>query len=640
MKRFWAALCAVSVVLAGAGVAALSAPAGSAQQAPNDGNGWMGTYLGGEGGDPAVGARLYGERCATCHDNPTGRTPPKATIADNTRVFITATLSSGVMQPMAQGLKPEEISSIAAYLSTRRGGVGGLGPEAPRCPGAPPRIDLSTPDQWNGWGHTETQARFQPHPGFSAAEVPRLKLKWAFAYSSSRNGQATVIGDRLFLNSSSGAIYALNAKTGCAYWRFDAPAASRSTIIAGELPSEMPSKPERHAIYFSDYTRSAYALDADTGALIWKTQVDDQHEVQMTGSPALADGKLFVPISSAEEAIATDPSYACCKVRGAVAAVDAATGKLLWKTYVTPEPAKPFKVNELGRQMFGPAGGAIWSAPTVDAKRRLVYVATGDPYTDLDFRDADAIMALDERTGAIRWSNQLTRGDTYIVGCYGEDRGPNCPTNPGPDYDFGASPILHTLPDGRQVILAAQKSSQVYALDPDNEGKVMWSKRLSPGGVLGGVEFGPAADDRAIYVALSDIYVPPGATADPGISALRISDGATLWSVKAPKLSCAWANVYCNPAMSQAVSAMPGVVFGGSMDGRFRAFDTSTGRILWEFNTAAAQVKTVSGREAIGGVLDGAGPTIAGGMVYVNSGYQGRSGTPGTVLMAFSVDGR
>ncbi len=635
MKRFWSALCAVSVFLAGTGVAALSAPPGPVQQAPDDGNGWMGTYLGGEGGDPAVGARLYAERCAACHDNPTGRIPPKATIADNTRVFIAATLSSGVMQPMAQGLKPEDIASIAAYLSTRKGGVGDLGAEAPRCPGPPSSIDLSTPDQWNGWGRTETQARFQPHPGFSAADVPRLKLKWAFAYSSSRNGQATVIGDRLFLNSSSGAIYALNAKTGCAYWRFDAPAASRSTIIVGELPG----KPGRHALYFSDYTRSAYALDADTGALIWKTQVDDQREVQMTGSPALADGKLFVPISSAEEAIATDPTYACCKVRGAVAAVDAATGKLLWKTYVTPEPAKPFKVNTLGRPMFGPAGGAIWSAPTVDAKRHLVYVATGDPYTDLDFPNSDAILALDEQTGAIRWSNQLTRGDAYIIGCYGKDRGPNCPTNPGPDYDFGASPILHTLPDGRQVILAAQKSSQVYALDPDNQGKVIWSKRLSPGGVLGGVEFGPAADNRAIYVALSDIYVPPGATANPGISALRISDGATLWSVKAPKLSCAWTNTYCNPAMSQAVSAMPGVVFGGSMDGRFRAFDTATGQTLWEFNTAAVPVKTVSGREAIGGVLDGAGPTIAGGMVYVNSGYQGRSGTPGTVLMAFSVDG-
>ncbi len=633
------ALCTGAVVafaLASA-TQAVSAPPTPTQQAPGDGNGWIGTYLGGEGGNPIEGAALYARHCAACHDHAAGRIPTKAAIADNTKIFIATTMSSGIMQPMAQGLSSQQISSIAAYLSTRKAdGTRDLVSEAPRCPGLPPPIDLATPDQWNGWGRTGTQSRFQPHPGFSAADVPRLKLKWAFGYSNSRNGQATVIGDRLFLNSSSGAIYALNAKTGCAYWRFDAPAASRSTIIVGSLPGT----PKRHAIYFTDYTRSAYAVDADTGVLIWRTQIDGQHEVQMTGSPALHDGKLFVPISSAEEAIATDPSYICCKFRGAVAAVDAITGKLLWKTYVVPGPPRPFKVNRLGNPMFGPAGGAIWSAPTVDAKRHLIYVATGDPYTDLDFPNSDAVMALDEATGAIRWSNQLTRDDTYIVGCYGSTPSPNCPTHPGPDYDFGASPILHALPDGRDVLLAGQKSSQVYALDPDNKGHVIWSRRLSPGGVLGGVEFGPAADRTVLYVALSDIYVPPGTTPNPGLTALRISDGATLWSVRTPRLSCAWTNVYCSPAMSQAVSAMPGVVFGGSMDGRFRAFDAATGRTLWQYDTAAAPVRTVSGRDAQGGVLDGAGPTIAGGMVYVNSGYQGRSGQPGTVLMAFSVDGR
>ncbi len=603
--------------------------------APPLGNGVIGA-LSGEGGDPALGLRLYGERCAACHDHATGRTPSRVAISDNTRVFITTTLSGGIMQPMAQGLSPHEIASIAAALSTRdSGAVAGVGPEAPACTNKPEAIDLTSSDQWNGWGRTGQQARYQPDPGFTAADVPRLKLKWAFAYANSRGGQATVVGDRLFLNASSGAIYALNARTGCAYWRFNAPAFTRGTIVVGPLPDA----PSHYAIYVTDYTRAAYALDADSGTLVWKTQVDDQREVQMTGSPTLQDGKLFVPISSAEEAIAEDPRYQCCKFRGALAALDARTGKLLWKTYVAPDVAKPFKLNAVGVRMFGPAGGAIWSAPTVDARRHLVYVGTGDSYTDLAFPNSDAILALDEATGAIRWTNQLTRDDTYIDGCYGSSPGANCPTRLGQDDDFGASPILHTSSDGRQVLLAGQKSGQIYALDPDHDGKVIWSRRLSPGGALGGVEFGLAADRDTLYAPISDIYVPPD-QAEPGITALRISDGAILWRKRLPTTSCEWKNAYCFPGVSQAISSVPGAVFAGSMDGRFRAFDAASGRTIWEYDTASAPVMTIGGRTAQGGVLDGAGPTVAGGIVYVNSGYWGRSGRPGTVLLAFSVDGR
>ena len=600
-----------------------------------NGNGVIG-MLSGEGGDPVLGGTLYQQRCASCHDHPSGRIPAKAGIAENTRAFIATTLFTGIMQPMAQGLSPHDIASIAAALSNRESGtVTGVGPEAPPCGSRPEAIDLSTAAQWNGWGRTDQQPRYQPQPGFTAADVPRLKLKWAFAYANSRNGQATVVGDRLFLNASSGTVYALNAKTGCAYWRFNAPAPTRSTIVVGPLPSA----PSHYAIYFTDYTRTAYALDADSGALVWKAQVDNQREVQMTGSPTLHDGRLFVPVASAEEAIAANPAYQCCRFRGAVAALDAQTGALLWKTYVTPEPAKPFKVNAAGMQMFGPAGGAVWSAPTVDDKRHLIYVGTGDSYTDVGFPTSDAILALDEDTGAIRWVNQLTRDDSYIDGCFGPHKVANCPTKLGQDDDFGASPILHTLSDGHQLLLVGQKSGEVYALDPDRGGTVVWSRRLSPGGSLGGVEFGLAADQDTLYVPVSDIYVP-AAQAQPGITALRITDGAILWRTRPPTQACAWQNAYCFPGVSQAISAIPGAVFAGSMDGRFRAFDAASRRIIWEYDTASVPVMTVAGHEAQGGVLDGAGPTIAGGMVYVNSGYWGRSDRPGTVLMAFSVDGR
>ncbi len=358
----------------------------------------------------------------------------------------------------------------------------------------------------------------------------------------------------------------------------------------------------------------------------------------MTGSATLHDGKLFVPVSSAEEAIATNPKYECCKFRGAVAALDAQTGKLLWKTYVTPEPAKPFKLNSAGVQMYGPAGGAIWSAPTIDARRHMIYVGTGDSYTDLGFSTADAVLALDEDTGAIRWATQLTRHDAYIDGCDGMVQAANCPEKLGQDDDIGASPILHDLPNGRQVLLVGQKSGKVYALDPDG-GRVIWSRRLSPGGPLGGIEFGLASEGETLFAPISDIFAS-FFWADPGIAALRISDGAVLWRTRPPTRSCDWNNVFCFRGISQAVSAAPGVVFGGSMDGWFRAFDTASGKIVWEYDTGAKAVMTVSGQAAQGGVMDGAGPTIAGGTVYVNSGYWARSGRPGSVLMAFSVNGR
>ncbi|THD79410.1 MAG: cytochrome C oxidase Cbb3 [Phenylobacterium sp.] len=633
-----AALAAIFGLVAAAGVAGPQAFAQPATAADTErGNGQLGA-LSGEGGDPALGATVYQQRCASCHDTPTGRTPSKAVIGNNTRAHIADTLIEGVMAPMAAGLTTHERSSVAAYLSTRKTGQAGeVGEDAPLCKAKAPPMSLDGP-QWNGWGRTDAQSRFQPNPGFSAAEVPRLKLKWAFAYPGARNGQATVVGGRVFVNAFSGSVYALNARTGCAYWRFDAPAGTRASIVVGRLPAAKGGK-ARYAVYFTDFTKSAYALDAETGALIWRTRVDDQQEVQMTGSPALHDGRLYVTISSAEEAIAADDKYECCKFRGAVVAVDAVTGKLLWKTYVTPGPAKPFKTNTKGVQMYGPAGGAIWSAPTVDPKRGLIYVATGDSYTDVDFPNADAIMALDARTGAVRWSRAFAQGDNYIVGCYGKfGAGANCPRPAGPDVDFGASPILHTLASGKQVILAGQKSSQVYALDPDAQGKVLWEQRLSTGGPLGGVEFGLAADPTTVYAPVSDVFSQTGHP-KPQLTAIRIADGKILWTAVSPITPCAWKNPFCSPALSQAVSASPGVVFAGAMNGHFRAFDAATGKIVWDVDTAAP-VTTVAGREAKGGVLDGAGPTIAGGMVYVSSGYQGRSGTPGNVLLAYSVDGK
>jgi polyvinyl alcohol dehydrogenase (cytochrome) len=320
------------------------------------------------------------------------------------------------------------------------------------------------------------------------------------------------------------------------------------------------------------------------------------------------------------------------------------TGKVLWKTYTAAKEPAPFKVNSIGRQMFGPAGGSIWSAPTIDAKRGLVYVSTSNSYTEVPHEGSDAVMAMSLATGKVEWINQVTPDDNYIIGC---PRSANCPEKVGPDFSLGNSPILHTLSDGKQLIVVGQKSGAVYAMDPDKRGQTVWMRRVSPGSALGGVEFGMAADAENVYVGISDVIVRNNA-GKPGLYALRIRDGADVWSFAAPRGTCRWKNNYCHPAISQAVSAIPGVVFAASMDGNFRAFSASDGKVIWQFNTAAQPYTTVLGKQADGGVMDGAGPTIVGGMVYVHSGYAGRSterrgdlsGREGNVLVAFSVDGK
>jgi polyvinyl alcohol dehydrogenase (cytochrome) len=581
-----------------------------------------------------LGKILYEQRCASCHDNATGRVPSTAALKAATPAAIMSALTDGAMSLQTKGLSLTDIMSIGNYVGGNKAGVRNAADwEAPRCTDRPPKMTLEGP-QWNGWGRGAANLRYQPQPGLGAEDVPSLKPKWAIRLSGGRDGQPTVAGGRVFIASTSGAVYALNAATGCSYWRFDTAVGARTTITIGPLFGG--KVPPRFAAYLMDYNRTTYALDAVNGRLLWKRKVDDQPGGIGTGSLALYGDRLFVPISSAEEVFAMSDTYPCCKSRGAVVALNAVTGKLLWKTYTTPIAPAPFKTNPKGTQMFGPAGGSIWSSPTIDPKRGVVYVGTGNSFTEVPHTGAESVMALDMATGVVRWHQQLTKNEPSVMGCYGAERGANCPSKLGPDHDFAASPMLVDLENGKQLLLAAQKSSQVYALDPDDGGKVVWVRRLSPGGPLGGVEFGPAVAESKIFVGISDIFVQQGAK--PGLTALRIDDGEAIWQKESPALHCQWPPPYCSPAISQAVSAIPGVVFAGSMNGHLRAYAASDGEVIWDYDTSQVQ-QLVKGNASTGGVLDGGGPVIAGGMVYVVSGYAARQGSGSSLLIAFSVNG-
>jgi polyvinyl alcohol dehydrogenase (cytochrome) len=501
------------------------------------------------------------------------------------------------------------------------------------CPSTKAFTDPLSGPHWNGWGVDLSQRRFQPADmaQLAAEDVPKLKLAWAFGFDSVNRAyaQPTIVGARLFIGSANGKVYSLDAKTGCIIWTFEASAPVRTAISIG-------IDARGWSAYFGDQRANAYALDALSGKLHWKVRIDEHPAAIITGAPTLVDPVLYVPITSYEEATGADLHYPCCSFRGSIAALDTVTGKVQWKSFSIAELPKPVRTNQLGVQLFGPSGAGIWSSPTVDAAGGMLYATTGDSYSDPAAATSDAFLAFRVGDGELVWSHQMTAGDAYTVACGLMALGSgNCPEARGP--------------------IAGQKSGVVYAVDPDRQGALLWQRRIGKGGKQGGVQWGAAADERNVYVALSDSHmrlVPdytagaqatvfgPSVLLDPteggGLFALALETGELVWHTPHPGCGDAPG---CSPAQSAAVTAIPGVVFSGGLDGHLRAYAAASGRIIWDVDTKGTY-KTVNGTTALGGSLDGPGPVIVGGMLYVNSGYAFTGGAPGNVLLAFSVGGK
>ena len=500
--------------------------------------------------------------------------------------------------------------------------------------GFPQRLDGP---RWNGWGVDINNSRFQPAAmaGLTPEQVPRLKLKWAFGFpgASAANAQPTIVGGLLFVGGGDRKVYALDAKSGCTRWAFATEAVVRTAISVGPI-----SGADQFAVFFGDVRANAYAVNATTGTLLWKTKVEDHPAARIVGAPTLHSGVLYVPVSSFEEATGSKPDYQCCTFRGSVVALDSATGRQIWKAYTIPEAPRPTKQNVIGTQLYGPAGAAIWSAPTIDVPRQALYVATGNSYSTPSAETSDAILAFDLASGRMLWHRQVTAKDSYVSACYGADQ-TNCPEDHGPDSDFGQSPILASLSNGQRMLVVGQKSGVVHALDPDHEGKILWQTPIGKGGPLGGIMWGSAADQERVYVANSDLrFLPDGTMSlDPavggGLFALDLATGKV--SMHVPPVACGDGS-QCSPALSAAVTAIPGVVFSGGVSGYLRAYATADAKLLWEVDTAR-DYATVNAVSAHGGAMDGPGPTIVDGMLYVASGYAQWSGLPGNVLLAFEV---
>jgi polyvinyl alcohol dehydrogenase (cytochrome) len=577
------------------------------------------------------GARLYKEHCAVCHD---GTSATRAPSTDALRVrsapqIVAALNPGGVMAENGTALSAAEKQAVATFLATPAAPAAS-DPQTGACPPGRALPDPASMPMWNGWGNDAANTRFQTAQaaGLTAADVPTLTLKWAFGFpgATSSSGQPTVAAGRVFVGNINGQVYSLDLKSGCTHWSFKADGGVRTAIAIARVPI---GGSTRTIAMFGDVRAVAYGVDAQSGSLLWKTKVDGHASARITGAPAFANGRLFVPVSSIEEVPGARPTYPCCTFRGSVVALDAATGAQIWKTYMIAEPPKVIGKNSAGTPMWKHAGAAIWTAPTIDLARNLIYVATGNAYTEPAAPTSDAVVALDMKGGTIQWVQQATPNDTFVIGC--KPGVENCPDDVGPDFDFGNSPILRTLAGGRRILTLGQKSGVVYGLAPDDEGKILWQFRAGKGGALGGIEWGSAADEQNVYVPVSDVLEPSAQAG--GLYAIKLATGERVWHTPAPPLGCT-TGPGCTGAQSAAVSVMPGIVFSGSVDGHLRAYSTNDGAIVWTFNTMQP-FETVNGVPAQGGSIDAAGPVIAGGLVLTNSGYGQWRGKPGNVLLAF-----
>jgi len=582
------------------------------------------------------GEAVYQQRCAACHDSGNPRVPPRDALRKLTVTRILRALDFGEMSNVASKLRQDEREAVASFLGVP--GRDGQFPAKAYCADRTVRLTGRGKMEWNGWSPALTNTRYQAGDaaGLAPSQVPRLKLKWAYGFDGDivAFAQPTILNGHLFVGSASGLVQALNVESGCVQWVFQATGPVRSAPLAVPLGA-------KHALLFGDTTGWFYSVEAETGRLLWKKRPEPHEATRLTGAPLAYQGTVFVPVASWEENRTTNPEYPCCTFRGSVVALRIKDGSEVWRTYTIAEKAKQTGANE-----WGPSGAAVWATPTLDTKRGLLYVTTGDNYSALATPLSDAVLALELSTGRIVWSKQTTPGDVWNSLC--STKG-DCP---GPDYDYGSSVILEKLDDGRDVLLAGQKSGIVYALDPDHKGATLWQTRVGQGGTLGGVEWGMASDGQKVYAATSDLVRNQSPSADPlnlnsqvvdpkiggGLTALRISTGEKAWF--APPIPCGpAAKPGCSPAQPQAVTAIPGVVFSGSIDGHLRAYSAQEGKILWDFDTVR-DYQTVNGVRATGGSLNGPGAVVVGGMLFVNSGYARQGTIPGNVLLAFSLDGK
>lgn len=579
------------------------------------------------------GAKLFAENCASCHNGGVPKAPHVQWLEMLQPTAIYNALTRGVMREQAAHLSDDAKIRIAEYIIRvdLRVGLPKVTP-APRCEGARASFDRSRPVVAAGWGYDSKRFVDARLGGLSAGDLGHLALKWSFAFpNASKARSQPVIGfGAVFVGSDDGKVYAFDLETGCARWVFEAGGEVRTAVVLVDG--------SRPAVYFGDILGKLYAVDALSGTLRWSKRLDPHPSTTITGTPLYHAGKIYAPVSSLEVVPAADPAYPCCTFRGSLVALDALRGDEIWRFWAIPEAPVARGKSPSGADIFAPSGAPMWLSPTLDLKRRVLYAGTGENYSSPADGNSDSIFAIDLDTGKRVWQRQTISGDAWNVACM-MDKNPNCPSENGPDFDHSSSFILADLPGGRQVLVAGHKNGSVFGLDPDNGGALLWQTKVGRGSIQGGVHFGMAADGTTVYVPINDMNnlrdgkVMDAAAAKPGMQAVDIETGRILWSKVQPNL-CGADRPFCDPGISAAVTAIPGAVIAGHLDGHVRAYAKADGALLWDFDTVRDFVGA-NGMRGRGGGMSGAGAAVGGGHIVINSGYGLYYHEPGNVLLVF-----
>ena len=586
--------------------------------------------------DALPGKPLYIEHCAGCHEAQVYKAPHTTWLELMSPQVLYRSITEGIMQSQAAHLSDEDKQHIVEYITQMRLGDPNAAPEVAWCEGPAAEFTALDESRLTGWGHDTRRYVPAEVAGFNRSQIADLELKWSFGFPASTRArsQPTIAMDAVFVGSQDGTVYAFDLETGCVRWTFAARAEVRTGITLGSRgPEGIPTA------YFGDIIANLYAVDANTGELIWQTSADEHHSATLTGTPAFTDGNLYVPVSSLEVVTAANPDYACCTFRGHVMAVDGNDGSVLWDSYAIPNPPSAVGTTSAGTDMLGPSGAPVWTSPTVDVEKNLLIFGTGENYSSPADTNSDAVIAVALDSGERIWSRQTFPGDAWNVACMMADN-PNCPTEDGPDYDQASSPLLVEISAGKTVVVAGQKDGRVFALDWETGQTKLWEVKLGRGSIQGGVHFGMASDGTTVYVPINDMndtrngeWLDPE-QARPGVSAVNAATGEILWQHVQENV-CGDGRPFCDPGVSAAITATDGAVVAGHLDGVIRIYDGASGDIVWSYDTTTPVTGT-NGVVAKGGGMSGSGPAIGAGHMVINSGYGLYNHEAGNALLVFA----
>ena len=586
--------------------------------------------------DALPGKPLYIEHCAGCHEAQVYKAPHTTWLELMSPQVLYRSITEGIMQSQAAHLSDGDKQHIVEYITQMRLGDPDAGPEVAWCDASASIFTSLDESQLTGWGHDTRRYVSSEAAGIDRSQIGDLELKWSFGFPASTRArsQPTIAMGAVFVGSQDGTVYAFDLETCCVRWTYAARAEVRTGITLGKRGPDGAA-----TAYFGDIIANLYAVDATTGELVWQTSPDEHHSATLTGTPAYAAGKLYVPVSSLEVVTAANPEYACCTFRGHVMAVDAADGRVIWDSYAIPDPPASVGTTSVGTDMLGPSGAPVWTSPTVDVAKNLLIFGTGENYSSPADTNSDAVIAVTLDTGERLWSRQTFPGDAWNVACMMADN-PNCPEEDGPDYDQASSPLLVDVGEGKNVVVAGQKDGRVFALDWETGQNKLWEVKLGRGSIQGGVHFGMAADGTTVYVPINDMndtrngeWLDPE-LARPGVSAVDAVTGEVLWSHVQENV-CGEGRPFCDPGVSAAITATDGAVIAGHLDGIIRIYDRDSGEIIWSYNTTTPVTGT-NGVIAQGGGMSGSGPAVGAGHMVINSGYGLYNHEAGNALLVFA----